>query len=225
MPANEFYRDLHKQEFDRRESLSSRGSGILAGLTTLSGAMAFLAVGFKGTSWTLQLTFWILFAVAGVCVLLSGGYLLGSYLVAQLEDIGAPSEWLKYLSELTQEYTAGVGKFCTAEEEYEDGLIAAYSECADNNIESNTKRGVRLVRSNFAMLAAFAAVLAAGAAYYYAALRSNETLEVGKVVQLLSDHGFVCAPLAPVINAATRPKPRPVPAPFPPPPHPQPPEQ
>lgn len=80
--ADEFYRDLHKQEFDRREALSSRGNGILAGLTTLAGALAFLAVGFKGTAPVLQLIFWALLGAAGLSVLIAGGLLLASYLVA-----------------------------------------------------------------------------------------------------------------------------------------------
>lgn len=213
--AYEFYRDLHKQEFDRREALSSRGNGILAGLTTLAGALAFLAVGFRETGSILQPAFWVLFGAAGVAVLVAGGYLLGSYLVASLNDIGAPSEWLAYRRELVQEYAAGVGKLCSADEEYEDGLIATYSECAEHNIAVNTTRGNRLVRSNLAMLIGFALVLAAGAAYYYAASQPDETLEAKKVAQLLSDHGFVCAPLAPAMHAATRPKPRPVPSPAP----------
>ena len=215
MAAYEFYRDLHKQEFDRREALSSRGSGILAGLTTLAGALAFLAVGYKGTGPVLQPVFWALLGAAAVAVLIAGVYLLASYAAAPLIDIGAPSEWTKYLSELTREYSAAKGKFASAQDEYEDGLIAAYCECAEYNIPINTVRGTRLVRSNFVMLSAFALVVAAGVAYYYAASQENESLEVNKVIQLLSDHGFICAPVAPAIKAATRPKPRPVPAPLP----------
>lgn len=211
----EFYRDLHKQEFDRREALSSRGNGILAGLTTLAGAMAFLAVGFKGTGSVLPPAFWALLGAAGVAVLVSGVFLFASYSAAPLNDIGGPLQWRTYLRELTQEYSAKKGKFASAEAEYEDGLIGAYSQCTEYNISINTTRGTRLVRSNLAMLMAFSLVLAAGVLYYYAASQQNETSEITKVMQLLSDHGLVCAPLGSAVNDATAPKPRPVPNPRP----------
>ena len=211
----EFYRDLHKQEFDRREALSSRGNGILAGLTTLAGAIAFLAVGFKGSGLIVPPAFWALLGAAGVAVVVSGVFLFVSYSAAPLNDIGGPLQWRNYLSELTQEYAIKKGKFASAEAEYEDGLIGAYSLCTEHNIPINTTRGTRLVRSNRSMLIAFTLVLGAGISYYYAASQQDETSEVKRVMQTIADHGFLCAPLAPALNAATAPKPRPVPNPRP----------
>jgi hypothetical protein len=202
----EFYRDIHQQEFERGNALSGRASAILAGLTTVAGALAFLAVGFKGAG-CFRVMFWMLAVAAGIAVAVSAWFLLASYKTSPLEDLEKPSAWRRYEKELTAEYRSGPGAFASAAEEYEDGLIATYIEATERNIDVNTLRGFRLTRSNVAMLAAFALVLLAGLDYYYEASMQPPTLDLKKVIEMLS----MSQPLE-----ATKPGTRPVPNPSPP---------
>jgi hypothetical protein len=144
-----FYRDIHKQEFDRRETLASRSNAIIAGLTTLGGGIGFLVAGFKDHGAIVELLFWAPIGAAAVAVAVAAGFLIASYRAPPLMDIDAPSAWKKYLAELQAEHRVKPGAFASPDAEFEDTLTSSYIDCTEKNIAINTARGFRLVKSNF----------------------------------------------------------------------------
>jgi hypothetical protein len=219
----DFYRDLHKQEFARSDSLATRSNAIVAGLTTLGGVIGFLVVGFKASGRLPDYIFWSLTIAAGLAVSVAVAFLIAFYAVKPLRDLEKPSAWRQYLAELTAEYKAAQGKFTSAEAEFEYYVIATYAEATDQNIAINTARGYHLIKSNFAMIAAFVLVVSASLSYYYANSINPRVIDVQEVAHMLSNReSLVCVPTGHVVEAATAPGTRPVPG-FPPPPAPPPP--
>jgi hypothetical protein len=212
----DFYRDLHKLEFDRREAMTNRSSAVVAGLTTLGGLIGFLVVGFKPPGGVPDYLFWSLLIAAGIAVITAAAFLIASYTAPPLLDVDRPTVWRQYLVDLTEEYKLAAGSFPSAEAEFEDHLMSTLAAATDKNIATNTIRGYRLVKSNLAMLAAFVLVVFAAVIYYYANAVQRPSTDIQKVMQMLAtQYSLVCIPTERSVEAATKPGTRPVPSPVP----------
>jgi hypothetical protein len=219
----EFYQQLHKTEFDRREALSGRSNGIMAGLTTLGGAVGLLLVGHKSQSEYANALFWIFLVLSVIAMASSAFYLIASYSLPPLEDIGGPTGWRTFMQQLVSKYAAEKGTSnSSAQAEFEEALIDRYTSATDSNIKSNTLRGNRLVKSNFAMLGAFVLVVLTAVVYYYSKQGQPDAIDAEKVSEMLANgQGLICVPTRADHKPVDEPKPtspeapknRPVPGP------------
>lgn len=214
-----FMQDLHNKEFAMKESLAQRASAIIAGLTTLSGLLAFVAVNYKsiGNS-SINCLFW-LFAIASCMALLwASYYLIWSYRVSPLTDIAKPKEWLSYWKDLQEQ--AKERKLVSAEEKFTDFLLNQYAEIGEGNIDANFKRGTRLVKSNNAMLTSFALIVLTSFIFYlnnYILSAPEKTLSKEVKEMLGYENALICIPTTNTSDTSdgSEPKPRPVPIPGP----------
>jgi hypothetical protein len=68
MDVVKFMQELHEKEFATKENLASRASTVIAGITTLSGALAFVAINFRSVGQPLlNLVFWLLCIARRFC--------------------------------------------------------------------------------------------------------------------------------------------------------------
>lgn len=216
-----FIQDLHNKEFERKESLAQRASMIIAGLTTLGGVLAFLAVNFKSEGRLVDFLFWLLAAASVAAFLWSAFYLIWSYRVPPLNDIARPKEWLSYWRNLQKE--AEEGKLPSAEARFTEYLLNQYATIGDGNIDTNFKRGTRLLNSNNRLLASFVLIVLTSLTFYvgnYIIPVSAHTVREGANNMITFKDAFVCVPAPQILNAGGEkkdPQPRPVPMPQPPP--------
>ena len=213
----DFYREIHEKEFRRKDSLAQRASVIITGLTTLGGFLAFVIVNYKQSGNAISVFFQFLAAVSLIALGTSAYYLIRSYYVPTLNDIAKPIEWINYWKELLVKYKNSQGTFASADEEFSDYLINLYATIAGENIDANDKRGERLVRSNFALLSAFALVVLTSLVFYYGNNLSREEAKMKGVDQMFTaKDALVCIPAAWIAESDTKPGKRPVPDPAPP---------
>ena len=205
----EFYRDLHRIEFDQQERLSSRGDAIVALFTTLCGLLGYLVLSFKSGEVDPTLWFWIFIGAASLALAISAGSLIASSILPHLRDIDTASRWHRYQAELEAEYKTSQGAFQTAQEEFDDALIATYVEATDANVDTNTRRGYRLRDSTTAAFAAVLLLAAAFGTHYYSSSTEGTQMTLAEC--------RVCESANQPNPSATKPGTRPVPGPRPPP--------
>lgn len=214
----QFMQDLHNKEFTMRESLAQRASAIIAGLTTLGGLLAFTAINYKSVEYSLiNVMFWLLTTASGITLLFAAYFLVWSYRVPPLNDIGKPKEWLSYWNHLQKQVEEG--EFVSAEAKFTDYLLNQYAEVGEGNIAANFSRGARLVKSNNFLLSSFALVVLTSLIFYF----SNYVLSPAKTPlkeankMFTYENSLFCIPAKSVLqpNDGDGPKPRPVPTPGP----------
>ena len=215
-----FMQELHNKEFATKESLAHRAGTIIAVLTTLGGVVAFVAVNAKPGDRPFDLAFWFLAAASGLALLTAAFYLVWSYRVAPLNDIARPKEWLTYWKGLKKRAGKEKSALAAAEAKFTEYLINQYAEIGDGNIDSNFKRGTRLVNSNNWLLAAFFLVVLTLLTFYvttYIMPLPAQTQAEGAKSMIDHKDALICIPAAEVLNATgtNGPKPRPVPTPGP----------
>lgn len=218
MDLLQFMQDLHSKEFTTKESLAQRASTIIAGITTLAGALAFVAVNARWSGHLADAVFWLLTIASAAVLMTAAFYLIWSYRVPALKDIARPKEWLSYWQDLQKQ--AAEGQLASAETEFNDYLLNQYAEIGDGNIQANFDRGTRLVNSNNALLVAFVLVVLAALMFYvsnYIIPASARTAPGGEVTTMITQKGaLVCVPAEKIPGADQKgPKPRPVPNPGP----------
>jgi hypothetical protein len=212
----QFYREIHEKEFRRKDTLAQRASTIIAGLTTLWGLCAFVVVNYKPANNSIDILFWFLAGTSMITLGTAAYFLIRSYRVPALQDIARPIEWVNFWQELVHKYKNRQGTFESAEQEFTDHLIRLYAEVAGENIDVNDRRGTRLVRSNNALLAAFALLILTSLTYYYSnvLLREDRATQGGYAMFTTKD-ALLCVPAARVLESSPGPGKRPVPDPAP----------
>lgn len=218
----DFYREIHEKEFRRKDALAQRVNTIITGLTVLGGLLAFVAVNYKPENPLIDTIFRLLAGTSMIALGVSAYYMVQSYRVPALNDIEKPAEWLRYWQELLVKYKNNQGAFASADEEFNDHLIHLYADVAGENIDANDKRGMRLVKSNNALLATFALLVLTSLVFYYSNYFLPEDMGAkgGNPVFTAKDALF-CVPVAQVLNSNGTPGnggpgKRPVPDPAPP---------
>ncbi|WP_152561215.1 hypothetical protein [Halomonas salina] len=213
-----FMQELHNKEFALKESLAQRASTIIAGLTTLGGLLAFVAINYEAIEiLSINVMFWLLAIASSITLLSAIYYLIWSYRVPPLNDIGKPKEWLSYWNCLQKK--AKEGELVSAEEKFTDYLLNQYAEVGEGNIATNTNRGERLVTSNNFLLTSFALVVLTSLVFYFSnyvfSTEKASSMEGKKVFAY--ENSLVCIPAISLLEANNRggPKPRPVPNPGP----------
>jgi hypothetical protein len=215
-----FIQDLHNKEFTTKESLAQRASMIIAGMTTLGGIVAFVIMNFKSVGHSIDVVFWLLTAASGISLSVTAFYLIWSFHVPPLYEIASPKEWLSYWNDLKEQ--AQKGEVTSAETEFTEYLLSQYAEIGDKNIDSNFKRGTRLMKSNYFFLASFVLIVMTSLTFYYNNyIPQEETRPRGGNEMFTGKDALICIPAAQVLDACG-PEPRPVPVPGPVPPEPGP---
>lgn len=214
-----FMQDLHREEFATKEKLAQRTNMIIAGMTTLCGIFAFVIVNFKSIGQFIDVVFWFLTVASGISLSVMAFYLTWSFLVPPLYEIARPSQWLSYWNNLKEQ--AKKGEVTSAEVEFKEYLLSQYAEIGDKNIDSNFKRGTRLMKSNYYLHASFVLIIMTSLTFYY----NNYILQKGirprgDTEMFTGENTLICIPAAQVLDAYgnDKPKPRPVPVPGPVPP-------
>jgi len=211
-----FIQDLHDKEFQTKDRLANRASTIVAGITSLSGVLAFIVVNFKALGESTDVIFWVVVVVSGIALAVTCFHLISSYQVPALEQIASPKEWLAYWNELKEKDKLKGSN--SAQTEFAESLLNDYVETGDRNIAANFTRGTRLVKSNNALLASFVLVVITSLTFYF----NNYILE--KEIRLKGGNAMfnekdalLCVPAAQGLHPTgeARPKPRPVPDPSP----------
>lgn len=157
-----FMQELHNKEFQTQEALAQRTTTIIAAITTLAGATAFLLI--NAAAGNSGLLFYVLVGAATVALIAASVMLAYSYGVQPLDEISRPKEWLEYWNKLkAQEVQRTI---VSAEAAFTEYLLHQYADIGERNIDSNVKRGTRLVHSNRLLLAGFAFTVAASIAFY-----------------------------------------------------------
>lgn len=207
----EFFKDLHEKELARRERLSQRSTTIAGWMATLGGILGFLAVNYKLTSYIYDLAFWILAGLALAAFLASIFFWIASFRLPELNQVGAPAEWLAYWLEIKAEYDRGEGTMASPEVEFTDYLVNQYAEVSEGNVKINTTRGWRLVYSNSALLASFAFLVLAALSFYYSQYVVRPATPTALANEMVSSkNALYCIPMADALEAR-KPKPRPDP--------------
>ena len=165
----EFFSNIHNKEFATKDRLVQKSNNIITVMTTLAGLFGFVAINYKSTgNNNLDSLFWLVMIVTLICLVLAGYFLIISYRVPHLNEIDRPSKWAKFWQETKTRYDTDKDNqsFDTAKEEFEDYLIQLYCEVADDNIQSNYDRGIKLVNSHSSMLASFVFLVFSYLTYY-----------------------------------------------------------
>jgi len=212
----DFYRNIHEKEFRRKDTLAQRANTIITIMTTLVGGLAFLLVNFKSVEYLTNVLFGLLSGTSMIVLGISAYYLVKSYRVPPLNDIAKPIEWINYWNELLGKYKNNKGKFASADEEFTDHLIHLYADVTGENIDANFKRGTRLVKSNNALLFAFALLVVSSLTYYYNNyFLQNDLIAKGGDQVFTDKDAMICVPVSHVLGSNGGPGKRPVPDPSP----------
>ena len=211
----EFYRGLHKTEFEREDRLSTRFDAVVTGFTTLCGLLGFLILNFKAQpGGIVSQGFWVLVVLAGVALAVTVGFLIAASALPHLRDIAKPSEWRKYRKELDDKYAAGKGTAASAQAEFDDYLADIYVQATDANISRNTSRGYRLQHATYGLLAAFGLLVATFSTYYSTSTSTSAAEPATEVTKVLAmKDALICIPPGKLTaeSPGTRPVPRPPP--------------
>lgn len=162
-----FFKELHDKEFSRKDRLAQRATTIITAMTTIGGLLAFVVVNYKRSGGLFDVAFGVLSVLSFAAFLRSVIFLVWSYRVPALNQIPSSKDWLIFWEELTKKYKEGTGAFASADAEFTDYLIRLYAEVSELNIDSNDKRGARLVKSNNALLASFVLLVLTALCFYY----------------------------------------------------------
>lgn len=209
-----FMQDLHNKEIATRESLAHRASTIIAGMTTLGGIVVFIVVNYNSFGSYIDIVFWLLFVASCITLASATFYLIWSYCIPPFLELASPKELFSYWNELKEQVKSG--KITSAKIEFNDYLLSQYVEIGDSNVCVNYKRGSRLVKSNYYMLASFVLIVLTSIVFYYNNyILKKEIVQKGDAEMFTGENAFICIQSSEFLDASGRPKPRPVPLPRP----------
>lgn len=152
------YQEMYKNEFDRRDKLTSQINIPVIVTTVIFGAFTYSIQHIGAVQSTIPMVIAIIaFIVLVASILVSAIFIILAFYGYEYEYIATPQSIDKYYNQLCEFYKNSANKVQIIEDAFETYLINDYCKCSETNTLNNDKRSTYLHDARTAIIVAIIA--------------------------------------------------------------------